>query len=142
MKIKVTKHHVSEAIRKNSHHCMIAEAIKEQVEGAQQIMVDLQSIRWTDARLGVRYFYFTPPQAQQALLKFDKGEEVPQFDLELRQPTMVRPRGIATTTGLPYEPRESKQRRQKVAPKNRVVKRMTVERQFGVRCLVEEEGGK
>lgn len=82
--VKITKKQIDEAIRGNSSHCMIADAVKEQVPGAKYVSVDLQSIRWTDTAKGRRYTYLTPPRAQRALVKFDQGDPVGAFQMTLQ----------------------------------------------------------
>ena len=82
--VKITKKQIDEAIRGNSSHCMIADAVKEQVPDAKYVSVDLQSIRWTDTKKGRRYTYLTPPRAQRALVKFDQGEPVAGFQMTLQ----------------------------------------------------------
>ena len=134
MRVRIRKEHVDQAIRKNAHHCMIAEAIREEVPNATAVIVDLQSIRWSDAASGVRYFYFTPPQAQQALLRFDEGEAVEPFNIDLRRPAMIKP--VAYRPQGPAPTRAARQQQVKVAPGNRMVKRVqSAEREFGVRKL-------
>lgn len=66
---------IEQAKRRDSSHCMIAEAVKKAVPNATSVSVDLQTIRWTDRDRGLRFTYLTPRLAQLALLKFDQGDE-------------------------------------------------------------------
>jgi hypothetical protein len=63
MRIIVRRNHIDEAIKNDSHHCMIHDAIKEYL-GVQFISVDTQSIRFSDPATKERYVYLTPPIAQ------------------------------------------------------------------------------
>src|SRR5678810_215657 len=92
--IKVEQHHIDHAIQNDSHHCMIADAIRDHYQDAKYIVVDLQSIRFSflgdKTTQGVRHKYFTPPKAQLALLKFDQGEEVRPFSFDLGKPVITK----------------------------------------------------
>jgi hypothetical protein len=81
--IPVTLDIIERAEQRDSSHCMIAEAIREAVPGASAIAVDLQSIRWSDAVLRLRYVYMTPPICQVALVSFDQGLHTNPFSFTL-----------------------------------------------------------
>lgn len=83
MRIQITQDNINNAIKKNSHRCMIADAIQKEIDWAKYIMVDLQSIRFSDINNNIRYFYLTPPKAQKELLNFDQGKKVKPFILNL-----------------------------------------------------------
>lgn len=129
MKIKVEKKHIDNGIEKDSHCCMIADAIKEKCPNAQYILVDLQSIRFSDAKKKQRYTYLTPPLAQHNLLKFDMGDKsIKPFVFSLNRP-QVREMGWkgqrsegASRKGLTY--RKTGKKRAVIAYK---------EREFGLR---------
>jgi hypothetical protein len=73
--ISVEQKHIDEALRANSSHCAIAMAIADAVPNARRISVDLQTIRWTDSKKGVRYCFLTPSIAQtDVIIPFDQGE--------------------------------------------------------------------
>jgi hypothetical protein len=73
--IEVTPDLVARATKRDSQHCMIAEAIKRQdPKRYSHIYVDLQTIRWSDAKTGKRYTALTPTVAAQLLVDFDQGE--------------------------------------------------------------------
>lgn len=82
-KITVEQHHISEACKRDSHHCMIADAVRKSIPTAQYISVDLQTVRFTVR--GERYTYLTPPLAQLALIAFDHGKKVKPFQFTLCQ---------------------------------------------------------
>jgi hypothetical protein len=86
MKLTVTSANIDNAIRSDANHCMIAEAIKEKIPTARWVLVDLQSIRWTDREAGRRFIFMTPKPAQKALLAFDKGLPVKPFHVTLPAP--------------------------------------------------------
>lgn len=67
----VTDEIITNAIQRDSGHCIIADAIR--AAGGKRPMVDLQTIRWTDEEKGIRYVALTPAGAQRALLNWDKG---------------------------------------------------------------------
>jgi hypothetical protein len=73
--ISILQRHIDDAMEKNSSHCATAEAIREQVPEARFISVDLQTIRWTDSRKGLRYVFLTPNAIQGGVIvPFDQGE--------------------------------------------------------------------
>jgi hypothetical protein len=68
---------LADAQRRDSSHCMWAEAVKAAVPHAEHVAVDLQTIRFTDPSRGLRYSYLTPRKAQVSLIRFDQGLETP-----------------------------------------------------------------
>lgn len=90
MRVSVTREHIENGVQKHSQHCMIADAIKTTCPKAQYIMVDLQSIRFSDAAKRKRYVYLTPAIAQHNILKFDKGDAVKPFAFSLTSPVKAR----------------------------------------------------
>ena len=81
--IQVTEAQIELATKADSGHCMIADAIKEALPDAVAVSVDLQTIRFSDRKLGLRYVYFTPGFAQQQLLRFDQGVPLQPWVLRL-----------------------------------------------------------
>lgn len=71
--VNVTAEHIERSMKRNSSHCMIAEAVLTAFPKARSVAVDLQSIRFTDPVRGLRFVYFTPRIGQLALLDFDQG---------------------------------------------------------------------
>lgn len=86
MRVSVTKDHIENGVSKHSQHCMIADAVKEARPNAQYIIVDLQTIRFSDPEKGKRFTYLTPAVAQHNLLKFDQGKTVAPFSFSLTSP--------------------------------------------------------
>lgn len=130
-KIVVEAATIANAVRADSHRCMIADSIRAHIHWAKYIMVDLQSVRFSNVETGKRFVYLTPPHAQKALLAFDLGKPVKPFTFTLNQGmtrTMrVRQGNYATTTRPPRKKRKGKVTR--VMPAR--------EREFGLRVLTE-----
>jgi hypothetical protein len=73
--IEVTPDLVERATKRDSQHCMIAEAIKRKdPQRYTQVYVDLQTIRWSDRKTGKRYTALTPTVAAKLLVDFDQGK--------------------------------------------------------------------
>lgn len=84
LKVPITKEQINESIARDSSHCMIADAIRAHVPDAKHISVDLQTIRFSDPKKGLRYTYLTPRIGQVALVNFDQGIKPDPFELPLR----------------------------------------------------------
>lgn len=82
--IEVTQEIINAAIPRDSAHCMIADAVREQIPNATFVSVDLQTIRWSDTKAGKRFIAFTPANAQQALVDFDRGVMVEPFGIYIQ----------------------------------------------------------
>src|SRR5262245_26872870 len=85
--IEVTQEFIDESVRRDSAHCMIAEALKKAVPGARYVSVDIQTIRFSDPDQGkrpYRYTYLTPRSGQLALIQFDAGVVPEPFRIRLR----------------------------------------------------------
>lgn len=86
----VTKELIDVSIRKDSSHCMIAEAVKHARPTAENVSVDLQSIRFSERKRELRYVYLTPRVAQRALIDFDQGDPVMPFEFWLEDASVHR----------------------------------------------------
>jgi len=93
MNVTITEELVERAVQRDSHHCMIAEAIKEQNPHFARILVDLQTIRWTNTTTGKRYICLTPEEAAAKLVDFDQGRPIVPFAFSMRivQATSAKP---------------------------------------------------
>ena len=134
MKISINKQHIDEAVRRDSHHCMIADALKEAIPEAQYILVDVQSIRYSKKNEQKRYCHLTPLTAQRALVKWDRGKPVKPFSFQLPPVHSEREMGWAG------QGRQQKNRKGRPKYKNSGKKRLIVayrERQFGLRNIPE-----
>ncbi len=83
--LKISQKQIDTAVKRDAHHCMIADSIKAKFPEAKYIHVDLQSVTFSDFKTGKRYKYFTPPEAQVALLRFDQGKKVEPFKMALTE---------------------------------------------------------
>jgi len=77
--VQVTQEHIDNAIRRDSGHCMIADAVRDAIPSATWVSVDLATIRYTDEARGQRFIYLTPGYAQKALLQWDDGVKPEPF---------------------------------------------------------------
>lgn len=101
--IDVGEPHCERAIQRDSSHCAVADAIAEQVPNARNISVDLQTIRWSDPSVGLRYIYLTPRPAQEMLIAIDEGWDdlVKPIRFELRNAQVVpMKRRVTDTNGV------------------------------------------
>lgn len=88
--IAVTEAVIEKAMKADSSHCMIADAIRAACPAYTNIAVDLQTIRVTDRAEKKRYIFFTPLKAQQELLRFDQGNAIePSSFLLPRTPAQI-----------------------------------------------------
>ena len=83
--------HIDEALRANSSHCAIAFAIRDAIPDATFIAVDLQTIRWSNPKRGVRYCFLTPTIAQHdVIIPFDQGEECKPVTFKMKPAFITR----------------------------------------------------
>jgi hypothetical protein len=87
--IRVTADIINAACRMNNRRCMIADAIRRHVVGAQNIVVDLMTIRYSIPEKGLRYIFHTPRKAQFALMKFDAARPITPFKFRLHSGHIV-----------------------------------------------------
>ncbi len=88
--VEVTAELIRDSKKRDSSHCMIAESIKATFPGAAHISVDLQTIRFTDPKKGLRYTYLTPRKAQVAIVLFDQAKPFDPFSIRLRGGQVTR----------------------------------------------------
>jgi hypothetical protein len=72
---------------------MIAEAIKQQNPHYTRILVDLQTIRWTNTKNGKRYVCLTPEEAAAKLVDFDQGRAIEPFTFGMRVAQVTAAKG-------------------------------------------------
>lgn len=125
--LHITKPLIDNATRKDSHHCMISDAVREKYPDAKYIHSDLQSVRFSVN--GKRYCYFTPPEAQVALLQFDQGQPVKPFKTVLTRGTESKCGLAATHPNFVRKKYKVRNRKVRIYPKR--------EREFGLRKLVK-----
>lgn len=83
---------IRSGIGRDSAHCIFAEAVKAAYPKAAKIAVDLQTIRFSDPKKGLRYTYLTPRRCQIALVKFDQGIKPEPLEFLLRNGQVTRKR--------------------------------------------------
>ena len=81
--VHITPDVITTSVKRNSSHCVIAEAVKLSVANAKSIAVDIQTIRWSDREKKERYTYLTPRTVQKAIIDFDQGETLEPFSFRL-----------------------------------------------------------
>lgn len=125
--IAVTREHVENSLEKDSHHCMVADAVHTAVPWAAFVMADIQTIRFSNLKTGQRYIFLTPPAAQKAIIKFDQGKNVSPFEFTLNQ-------GYSRTMRIRQgEVKRTTKTGKKNAKPTRVM--LSRFREFGVRAL-------
>lgn len=90
--LSVTEADIATAVRGDSAHCVIADALRRQL-GATRVEVDLQLITFTDPNREVRVSFLTPEICQMHLISFDQGWTVEPFEFYLRSPIRIRQAG-------------------------------------------------
>ena len=130
-RVKVKADVIDNAVVADSHRCMIADAIQQKFKWAKYIMVDLQSVRFSNTHTGRRFIYLTPPEAQKAILDFDRGNPVAPFTLNLMQ-GYERQMRVRAPGYTPQTPRRKYKRGRAAA---RVMP--SRHREFGLRKLVK-----
>jgi hypothetical protein len=109
--VNITEEIINNAVQRDSSHCMIADAIKHDL-GGKRVVVDIQTVRWTDEEKGLRYICLTPALGQRCILEFDQAIKPDPFGLSLypmqivksgrRQPGEHRPKTVKP--GRTYSP--------------------------------------
>lgn len=87
--IQVTEEIIANAVRSNSAHCVVADAItayfrEHRPEAAAYVAADLQTVRFTNRAKGERYTYLTPRKCQVAIVDWDQGRTPAPFTFTLR----------------------------------------------------------
>jgi hypothetical protein len=83
IKVTVPEEKIVAAKPGDAAHCMIAESVRTVYPNARWVLVDLQSIRFTDRKKGFRYIYMTPRLVQRKLINFDQGAKPSPFSFLL-----------------------------------------------------------
>jgi hypothetical protein len=144
VKIQVSKDTINAAKPGDAAHCMIAESVRAEYPAARWVLVDLQSIRFTDREKGFRYIYMTPRAVQRRLINFEQGVKPAPFSFLLAE---GKTRAVQKAPAIAASPKLHKAaaKGQKVQ-KARVKAKSTVladrqdiapnhKRQFGIRAL-------
>lgn len=72
--VRVTDQDIARGVQAHSGKCMIAEALKRAYPEADKVMVDIQTIRFTDSETDERLLWLTPFNIQDLIVAFDAGE--------------------------------------------------------------------
>lgn len=160
-RIYVTQEMIDEAIRNNSGHCMVADAIKAAIPEARMVTVDLQTIRWSNPLKRLRYMVLTPRSVQVYIVNWDLGNKPAPFSFVLREAQVAYMGGTKfdRTPATPVKRKRHEKVKAKHIPRNarlelrsngsaiRPVKlggklppRMGLRRQFGMRAFTLGEG--
>jgi hypothetical protein len=99
VKLEITQEIIDDAIPRDSSHCLWAEAVKAAVPDATRVSVDLQTIRFSDPKKGLRFTYLTPRAAQIAIVQWDQGIKPEPHGVQLRA-GQVTPAGKKITRAL------------------------------------------
>lgn len=91
--INVTQHHIDKAIRNDSGHCMVADALRDSYPDAAAISVDIRTIRMTNPTTTERRTYLTPLTVARFLAQWDQGINPDPFQIRLSMPVQIRPSG-------------------------------------------------
>jgi hypothetical protein len=120
---------------------MIAEAIKEQLPDVRSVSVDIQTIRFTDPKKGIRYIYPTPRLAGMALINFDQGVKPEPFTVKLTNAHVLRSRGTLVRGPAATDPLAGKKTTRlnssgSVSPVcGKPPPQLKIERRFGLRAF-------
>jgi hypothetical protein len=107
LEVDVTPERWETAVTATSGSCLIADAVKDQYPQFSGVIVDAQTIRFTDKAAGQRYTYLTPNSAQELLLYFDQGWSEPaEHSVRLRTPIKVETVTKARTVKAQREARK------------------------------------
>jgi len=93
VQIDVTEEIIEQSMKKgrrDSRHCMMADALRAAYPDARAISVDLATIRFSDPKRGLRFTYMTPRIGQVELVKFDQGVKPKPYSFQLRAPQVSR----------------------------------------------------
>jgi len=115
---------IETAMTKASGHCMVAQAIKRTFPDVMNVLVDFQTIRFSDKRKGVRYTYLTPANVMAILLAWDQGIKPKPFSFKLRDANISSMRMREKLRGK--SKRVHKFGKKKLAPQKRSDKPRTV----------------
>lgn len=114
--IDVDQTTIEEAVKGDSSHCMIAEAIRKSIPGATRVSVDIQTVRFSDPKRRLRYTYLTPRRAQVALIEFDSGKAPAPFAVGLTN-GQVTP--MSAGTKPPEKAERDRQRQREIRVRDR-----------------------
>jgi hypothetical protein len=110
IKLSITQELIADALQRDSAHCVIAEAIRQQVPNACMVQVDMRTARWSNPLTEERFVYLTPDKAQEIIIRFDQGMEIKPVEITLRTPIQISKmrRGEHLRRRKPAKPRKQR----------------------------------
>lgn len=110
--VRVTRRHITDAIKCSGSKCMIAEALADAYgrDRALFIKVDATGIQFSDPERDRRFLYFHTTKTIRAFLRWDQGLPVAPFTVVLRD-GQVRKRNHGGANVTRTTPRKTTRRR-------------------------------
>jgi hypothetical protein len=109
--VRIDQAAIERSIRRDSGHCMISTALRQQLPGITGVAVDVATIRWTDPTKRFRFVYLTPRVAQLALIDYDRGINPQPFAFKLHRAVQIARRQRTKATTEPTKPQRRTRRR-------------------------------
>lgn len=100
--VVITTEAMNAAIRKKSHACVIADAVKLAKPHVIRIQVDTRELRFTDPAKKIRYIYDMPGTGRSLLVHFDRGIRPPQTRIRFSRGHALRSKQKDPRTGKPH----------------------------------------
>lgn len=88
-RIEITQAIIDKAVRENSAHCVVADAVHQQIPGASMVDVDTQLVRFSLKEYGERLMYLTPRTVAEYVINFDAGDNIEPFSFTLQKPAAI-----------------------------------------------------
>lgn len=132
--LEVTDEMIDDAIPRDSSYCVFAEAVKAAFPTARKVAVDIQTIRFTDPKRGLRYTYLTPRPVQIAIINFDQGIRPNAFEISLRN-------GQVTASGRNENVNQMGKRPLSAAQKKSIAKARAAKQKLDKATLVARQKG-
>lgn len=99
--IEVTQEDIDKAVRCSFSHCIVAEALRRQIDGIDIISIDRRTIRFSLPLEARRIFYVTPPAVDDYIVAFDAGDTIQPFRFRLWKPWYDIPMRPRVESGNP-----------------------------------------
>ena len=108
--VEVTADMIADAIRRDSAHCMVADALRVAADPERyfNIEVDLYVASVTDRIRNLRFHYHLPRNVQLALIDFDRGIVPEPFRVVLRGANRITRSKVAAKPGETPEQRKAR----------------------------------
>jgi hypothetical protein len=93
--VDCTQKDIDKGIINNSSKCVVAQSLARAKKDARRIVVDTQTIRFTEG--DQRLVYLTPFVVQQYVVAFDAGDLITPFRFQLRDPVKAKTAHLTPT---------------------------------------------